>query len=139
MWDLEGRIVEANEAFLHMMGYSRDDLVSGDLRLTALTPDEWKYTHEQAMVKLRAIGSHTPFEKKYFRKDGSRVPVLLGGAILDQRGDQGISSVLDLTERKRAEAELRESERRYREAQLALAHANRVTTMGSWRHRSPMK
>jgi C4-dicarboxylate-specific signal transduction histidine kinase len=95
-----------------------------------LTPDEWKYTHERAMVELRAIGSHKPFEKEYFRKDGSRVPVLLGGAILDERGDQGVSYVLDLTERKRAEAELRESERRYREAQMALAHANRVTTMG---------
>jgi PAS domain S-box-containing protein len=130
MWDLEGRILEANEAFLRMIGYSRDDLVSGDLRWTALTPDEWKYTHEQGMVEIRAFGSHAPFEKEYFRKDGSRVPVLLGGAILDERGDQGVSFVLDLTERKRAEVELRESERRYREAQMALAHANRVTTMG---------
>jgi C4-dicarboxylate-specific signal transduction histidine kinase len=82
------------------------------------------------MVEIRAIGSHAPFEKEYFRKDGGRVPVLLGGAIIDERGDQGVSFVLDLTERKRSEAELRESERRYREAQMALAHANRVTTMG---------
>jgi PAS domain S-box-containing protein len=130
MWDLEGRILEANEAFLHMVGYSREDLVSGDLRWTALTPAEWKYTHERAVVELRAIGSHKPFEKEYFRKDGSRVPVLLGGATLDERGDQGVSFVLDLTERKRAEESLRESERRYREAQMALAHANRVATMG---------
>ncbi|HMF61384.1 MAG TPA: PAS domain S-box protein, partial [Vicinamibacterales bacterium] len=129
-WNLEGRILEANDAFLHMTGYSRDDLASGDLRWTALTPDEWKYTHEKGMVEIRAIGSHAPFEKEYFRKDGSRVPVLLGGAIIDERGDQGVSFVLDLTERKRSEAELRESERRYREAQMALAHANRVTTMG---------
>jgi PAS domain S-box-containing protein len=130
MWDLEGRILEANEAFLHMVGYSRDDLVSGDLRWTALTPAEWKYTHEQALVELRAIGSHKPFEKEYFRKDGSRVPVLLGGATLDERRDQGVSFVLDLTERKRAEESLRESERRYGEAQMALARANRVMTMG---------
>jgi len=114
IWDLDGRILEANEAFLHMLGYSRDEFVSGDLRWTALTPDEWKYTHEQGMVELRAIGSHTPFEKEYFRKDGSRVPVLIGGAILDEGGDQGVSFVLDLTERKRAEAELRESEQRFR-------------------------
>jgi PAS domain S-box-containing protein len=130
MWDLDGRILEANEAFLRMVGYSRDDLVSGDLRWTALTPAEWKYTHEQAVVELRAIGSHKPFEKEYFRKDGSRVPVLLGGATLDERGDKGVSFVLDLTERKRAEEELRESERRYREAQMALAQVNRVTMMG---------
>src|SRR3984957_10275466 len=130
MWDLEGRILDANEAFLHMVGYSREDLVSGDLRWTALTPAEWKYTHERAVVELRATGSYKAFEKEYFRKDGSRVPVLLGGATFDERGDQGVSFVLDLTERKRAEEELRESERRYREAQMALAHANRVTTMG---------
>jgi PAS domain S-box-containing protein len=103
MWDVEGRILDANEAFLHMVGYSRDDLVSGGLRWTALTPAEWKYTREQAAVELRATGSHKPFEKEYFRKDGSRVPVLLGGATFDERGDQGVSFVLDLTERKRAE------------------------------------
>jgi PAS domain S-box-containing protein len=103
MWDLEGRILEANDAFLHMVGYSRDDLVSGDLRWKALTPAEWMYTHERAVVELRATGSHKPFEKEYFRKDGSRVPVLVGGATLDERRDQGVSFVLDLTERKRAE------------------------------------
>jgi PAS domain S-box-containing protein len=129
MWDLEGRIIEANEAFLHMVGYSRDDLVSGDLRWSAMTPAEWNYTHERNVIELRATGSYKAFEKEYFRKDGSRVPVLLGGATFE-RGDQGVSFVLDLSERKRAEEELRESERRYREAQMALAHANRVTTMG---------
>jgi PAS domain S-box-containing protein len=129
MWDLEGRILDANEAFLHMVGYSRDDLVSGGLRWTALTPAEWNYAHERAAAEVRATGSHKPFEKEYFRKDGSRVPVLLGGAAFDERGDQGVSFVLDLTERKWAEEELRESERRYREAQMALAQVNRVTTM----------
>ncbi len=129
MWDVEGRILDANEAFLHMLGYSRDDLVSGGLRWTALTPAEWNYAHERAAAEVRAIGSHKPFEKEYFRKDGSRVPVLLGGAAFDERRDQGVSFVLDLTDRKRAEEELRESERRYREAQMALAQVNRVTTM----------
>jgi PAS domain S-box-containing protein len=129
MWDVEGRILDANEAFLHMVGYSRDDLVSGDLRWTALTPAEWNYAHERAGAEVRATGSHKPFEKEYFRKDGSRVPVLLGGAAFDERRDQGVSFVLDLTERKRAEENLRESEQRYREAQMALAQVNRVTTM----------
>jgi PAS domain S-box-containing protein len=129
MWDLEGRILDANEAFLHMVGYSRDDLVSGGLRWTAMTPAEWNYANERAAAEMSATGSHKPFEKEYFRKDGSRVPVLLGGAAFDERRDQGVSFVLDLTERKRAEGELRESERRYREAQMALAQVNRVTTM----------
>src|SRR5258705_1868287 len=105
MWDLDGRILDANEAFLHMLGYSRDDLVSGGLRWTALTPAEWKYAQERALAELRATGSHKAFEKEYFRKDGSRVPVLLGGATFDEHGDQGVSFVLDLTERKSAELE----------------------------------
>jgi hypothetical protein len=56
--------------------------------------------------------------------------VLIGSAAFDKQQDQGVAFVLDLTERKRAEAEARKSERRYREAQLELAHANRVATMG---------
>src|SRR5258705_2630226 len=101
MWDLDGRILDANEAFLHMVGYSRDDLVSGGLRWAALTPPEWNYAHERAAAEVRATGSHKPFEKEYIRKDGTRVPVLLAGAAFDERRDQGVSYVLDLTERKR--------------------------------------
>jgi PAS domain S-box-containing protein len=130
IWELEGRILEANDAFLRMTRYDRDDLASGRLDRRELTPAEWRDRDECTVAELKTIGTVQPFEKEYFRKDGSRLPVLIGAALLETNGSQGVSFVLDLTERKRAEAEARESERRYRETLAGLAHANRVTAMG---------
>jgi PAS domain S-box-containing protein len=130
IWNLEGRILEANDAFLRMMGYDREDVASGLLNRTDLTPAEWRDRDARTVAELKMNGTVQPFEKEYFRKDGSRLPVLIGGALFEARGNQGVSFVLDLTERKRAEAEARESERRYRETLMELAHANRVTAMG---------
>ncbi len=81
-------------------------------------------------MRSRRPGPSNPIEKEYFRKDGSRVSVLVGTAGFDETANQGVSFVLDLTERQRAEAKARESERRYREVQMELEHANRVATMG---------
>jgi PAS domain S-box-containing protein len=120
IWDSEGRIIDANEAFLDMVGYAREDVASGRLRWTELTPAEWR--DDRAAAELEAIGTCQPFEKEYLRKDGSRVPVLVGAATLGD-ADQGVAFVLDLTERKQTEGALHE-------AQAALAHINRVTTMG---------
>jgi PAS domain S-box-containing protein len=130
IWNLEGRILEANDAFLRMTGYDREDLASGRLNRTDLTPAEWRDRDARTVAELKMIGTVQPFEKEYFRKDGTRLHVLSGGALFEASGSHGVSFVLDLTERKRAEAEARESERRYRETLMELAHANRVTTMG---------
>jgi PAS domain S-box-containing protein len=130
IWDLEGRILEANDAFLRIVGYDRADLASGRLHWTSLTPPEWRDRDARTMAELELIGTVQPFEKEYSRKDGSRVAVLIGGTMFEEDRNQGVSFVLDLTERRRAEAEARESERRYREMQMELAHANRVATTG---------
>src|SRR5882724_10954128 len=125
IWNVEGRIMEANEAFLRMVGYGREDLVSGGVSWREVTPDKWRAADEQALAELAATGVCEPFEKEYFRKDGSRVPVLIGAALLEGRRHEGVAFVLDLTERKLAEDALRK-------AQAALAHVTRVTTMGEF-------
>src|SRR5215471_8135777 len=130
IFNLEGEIAEANEAFLQMVGYSREDLLSGRLRWTDLTPAEWRYRDERAVIELKATGIAQPFEKEYFRKDGSRVPVAVGGAIFERSGIEGVAFVLDLSEQKHAEDERQLAQDALHQAQTELAHVSRVTTMG---------
>jgi PAS domain S-box-containing protein len=130
IWAFDGGISEANDAFLRMLGYDREDLASGRIDRIDLTPPEWRDRTARAVAELKATGVMEPYEKGYFRKDGSRLPVLLGAAGFDETANQAVTFVLNLTERKRAEAEARESERRYHEARMELAHANRVATTG---------
>jgi formate hydrogenlyase transcriptional activator len=125
IWNLEGAIVGANEAFLHMLQYGREDVVSGRLRWTDLTPAEWREQDERAVAELRSNGTFQPFEKEYFRKDGNRIPVLIGGALFQDGGNEGVAFVLDLSEQKRAEEALRSSE-------AYLAEAQRLSQTGSW-------
>jgi PAS domain S-box-containing protein len=121
IWDFQGRIIEANQAFLDIVGYARDDLAS--LRWMELTPVEWRDVDDQAFAELNATGSVKPHEKEYFRKDGTRVPVLVARAIFEWNRDEGVAFVLDLTERKHVEGALRD-------VQANLAHVARVTTLG---------
>lgn len=124
IWDFHGRILEANDAFLRMVGYDREDLVSSSVRWTDLTPPEWRDRDEQRLVpELRVTGALQPFEKEFFRKDGTRVPVLMGVAAFEGNAQQGVAFVLDLTERKRGADALRV-------LQAELTHANRLATMG---------
>ncbi|MDI1476521.1 AAA family ATPase [Polyangium sp. y55x31] len=102
-WDLDGRITDANDAFLRFVGYSREDLVSGKLDWTTMTPPESRAATERALAEVRSTGQFQPFEKEFFRKDGSRVPVLLGGARFEGSESEGVAFSLDLTERKQAE------------------------------------
>jgi diguanylate cyclase (GGDEF)-like protein/PAS domain S-box-containing protein len=102
-WDVKGGISEANDAFLELSGYSRQDLRSGALRWTDMTPPEWRAADERASMELSKTGIMTPYEKEFIRKDGRRVPVLVGAAMLEGSQEQGVSFVLDLSARKHAE------------------------------------
>src|SRR5262249_17010380 len=119
--DLEGRIIEANDAFLRIIGYDREDLVLGRMRWTELTPPEWRERDMRTQSELQSTGIVQPFEKEYFRKDGSRVPVLIGAALFKKGGNEAVAFVLDLTERKRAERALKQSETRYQNLFQAMA------------------
>ncbi|HSY25520.1 MAG TPA: PAS domain S-box protein [Polyangiaceae bacterium] len=104
------RILEANDAFLRMLGYTRDDLRAG-LRWDALTPPEWRVS-EQVLDDLRRSGVAQVREKEYLHKDGRRVPVLVGAARFEP--DEAITFVLDQSDAHRAAEALRRSERLFR-------------------------
>ncbi len=107
--DFSGNIKEANNAFLQMVGYTREELVSGKIRWREITPDEYLPKDERAIEQINCSGACAPFEKEYIRKDGSRVPILLGCALLEGAQDTAICFVLDLSERKQAEDQLKAS------------------------------
>ena len=130
VWDLEGRIIEANDAFLRMVGYDREDLVSSRVRWPNLTPAELHASDERTLEELKATGTVQPCEREYLRKDGSRVPVLMGSTLFEESGNEGLAFVLDLTERKRAERDVKLGTEALREMRLQLEHANRLATMG---------
>jgi PAS domain S-box-containing protein len=128
---VEGRIIEANDAFLNIVGYDREDLVSGRLSWMDLTPPEWRDRDARKWLpEYRRTGILAPFEKEYFRKDGSRVPVMIGVAAFEGSGNEGVAFVLDLSEQKRAENERKRAEEAVQKAQTELTHLTRVAALG---------
>jgi len=110
----EETVVEANEAFLQMLGYTREELYEGKINWVELTPHEYLPQDAQALYELRTTGAHPPFEKAFFRRDGSQVSVMVGGALLEEEPLIWVSFILDISERKQLEADLRQSEARFR-------------------------
>jgi PAS domain S-box-containing protein len=126
VFEIDRDITEANDAFLNIVGYSRDDVISGRLNFAGLTPPEWAEADERLLAELASTGTWRPCEKEFFRKDNSRVSALVGGATFGELRQQGVAFVVDLTDRKRAE----EERERLRQLESELAHVNRLNMMG---------
>ncbi len=104
--DIHGGILDANEAFLQMVGRTSDEVHSGSLRWTDITPPEWRPFDERALEQLAQTGIAVPWEKEYVRQDQSRLPVLVGAAMLDETKGECVAFVLDLSDRREAERAL---------------------------------
>ncbi|MGB7894292.1 MAG: PAS domain S-box protein [Microcoleus sp.] len=120
--DFSGRIAYANQSLLNMVGYNRSDWLSGQMRWDRMTPPEYLHLDALAAQELRAKGVATPFKKEYIRKDGSRVPILMGGTTLcpdDREPETIVAFYIDLTEISRVEAELKHNQERLQIAQQA--------------------
>jgi PAS domain S-box-containing protein len=125
-WEASGCITDANEMAIQMLGYSREDLQSGQIQWQAITPPEFHEIDAAMQAQLLAEGVCPPFEKAYIRKDGTSVPILIGGALLPGYTDRGVAYFLDITDRKQAEAEREQLLAREQAAREVAEAANRI-------------
>jgi PAS domain S-box-containing protein len=119
-WDLDGHITNANDAYLSLTGVTRDELDKGKLCWGELPPTDQLHLDKQAIQEAIAKGVCTSYEKDYVRRDGRRVPVLIGGGMLPGMADRGVVFAIDLSEHKKTEEKLRESEEKNRAILQAL-------------------
>ena len=123
-WNLKGEVTEANEAFLKLVGYTREDLKARRIGWVAMTPPEYANLDRQAIEQIAASGACVPYEKEFICKNGARVPILFGATAFEDDPDEGVCFVLDLTERKKLEQQFRHSQKMEAIGQLAggVAH-----------------
>jgi PAS domain S-box-containing protein len=141
-WDMGGQIVEANDRFLEIVGYSRRDLEDGRLAWPALLPDGMRARHAQAVEKLRLQGIARAEEREYRRRDGTPVFARVHSTLLQAEAGKAISIVVDVSEQRRAEAEresLMERERLAREeAESAVRSRDDILAIVSHDLRNPL-
>ncbi|MDN4051576.1 PAS domain S-box protein [Massilia sp. YIM B02763] len=117
---LDGTITDANQAFLDMLGYTREEMERGEMTSQRLTPAEWRASNDEVIERLRTVGRMENYVKEYYRKDGSRASVQIGAATAG--GGEGIAYVVDISAIRDAQHALREADRRKDEFLAMLAH-----------------
>jgi PAS domain S-box-containing protein len=110
-WNTKGEISSANDGFLKLVRHTREDLEAGRINWMAMTPPEYVKLDQRALNELTDTGICATYEKEWLRKDGTRVPILLGAAMFEDKPDEGVCFVLDLTERKKLEQQFLRSQR----------------------------
>lgn len=125
-WDIEGNILLANEALLRMIGYTQAEVQARQLNWRSLTPPEYAPLEQKALQEIAESGFCMPFEKEYLHKNGTRIPILCGGATFEDSQASGVFFVLDLTERKAIEKERDRLLKLERAARETAETANRI-------------
>jgi PAS domain S-box-containing protein len=110
-WDMNGSVIDANDAFLDMTRFTREDLKAGHINWSAMTPPEHAHLDRYAIQAILERGICTPYEKEFVRKDGSLVPILIGSATFEDMPDEGVCFVLDLTEQKKLEGQVLQAQK----------------------------
>jgi PAS domain S-box-containing protein len=123
-WNAKGEVTGGNDAFLRLVGYSREDLEAGRVNWIAMTPPEYGHNDERSLGEISVTKASRTYEKEYIRKDGTRVPILIGAAIFEDDPEEGVCFVVDLTERKELEQQLLQSQKMESLGQLTggIAH-----------------
>lgn len=111
-WQRSGAISHANDFFLKLIGYTREELNAGKINWREITPPGYEEIDEQAYQEILLKGYCTPFEKAYVRRDGTHVPVMIGASSLVNDRQQGVCFVIDTTPRMKAQEALRETAER---------------------------
>lgn len=104
--DIYGGIYQANDEFLGLIGYSREELVAGKVRWNELTPPDCLHLDDKGIAEAKLNGACVPYEKEFIHKSGHRVPALIGYIVLGENRDQAVGFILDLKERRQAEAKI---------------------------------
>jgi PAS domain S-box-containing protein len=123
-WNVKGEITDCNEAFLKLVGYTCEDLKAGRVNWSVMSPPEYAELDQRGLKEVKDTGICQPYEKEFIRKDGSRVPILIGAATFEDNRDEGVAFVLDLTERRKLEQQFRQIQKMESIGQLAggVAH-----------------